>query len=640
MLYPMDSSFLNVFSPNYYADATATDQGAATVTANKTIKDLVDSIGTTKKATIVLTHNGSGNTTTYTLSTSETIPSNIMLQIENGAIISIDSSKTLTIYSPENIIAQNRQQIFSCSGDLEFTIAGKMPVVWVTDLPDGSTDNSTDIQTAIDALPAGSHLYFPATTSNYKAYNLIVKRPLTISGDGRGSVIEAKTSATGYVLKIDGTETGSVKNQELHLYGVVVRDLAFYGDCRGASIGAIYTRKLDHSTFKNLWIFEFQREAICCYSDTRECTFENIQTRWNGTLGSYPNINLYDNVITGDASNILRFDEIYSIYPLSDHIWMDTASGHGYRVRDIIFSNCKFHGLVSAKSGDGHNPGNWDFTNPDVTGFQFIKIGYATRIRITGCDFVTGGVEKAGIELNTGDGGSPEHFIFVGNNYNGHYNSANHADNICLYIADASAVVISGNIIVGLGGALTNTVKIDSGVTTVIGLNHLSGSGPTYAVNPYYQTAWDTDYSIQWGYAPFTNVGNAQLAKTPNNSYSFIKTTTSEITLSGATTTYNNALPAGTIILGVTARVTEEITGCTSFDVGINGGDADLFLDGVGVAAGTTADLANANASFTAPYINLSLATILITAVGGAASFSGGKVRLTVHYIDLVAAGS
>ena len=88
-------------SVEYIIDSSETDQGA---TGNgKTIKAYVDAIGTPKKATIKATHSSTGNETAYTLTTSETIPSNITLEIENGAVI--DGAGTLTTSSPENIKA-------------------------------------------------------------------------------------------------------------------------------------------------------------------------------------------------------------------------------------------------------------------------------------------------------------------------------------------------------------------------------------------------------------------------------------------------------------------------------------------------------------------------------------------------------
>jgi hypothetical protein len=97
---------------NYYvADASAADQGATT-NANS-IKSLVDTIGATKQATIVLPHTGTGNTTTYTVSTGFTITSNISLVIPKGSLISVAAAQTLTM---QGIVQAGAYQIFTGSG--------------------------------------------------------------------------------------------------------------------------------------------------------------------------------------------------------------------------------------------------------------------------------------------------------------------------------------------------------------------------------------------------------------------------------------------------------------------------------------------------------------------------------------------
>ena len=112
-----------------------------------------------------------------------------------------------------------------------------------------------------------------------------------------------------------------------------------------------------------------------------------------------------------------------------------------------------------------------------------------------------------------------------------------------------------------------------------------------------------------------------------------IKHKTTEITCNGATETWTSAIPAGSIVLGITARVTELITGATTIDIGDT--DTDLFIDGMAVALNTTANIANSNATFAAPKIYQAQTDITITGIGGA--FIGGKLRLVLHYLDLTA---
>jgi hypothetical protein len=84
----------------YYVDSTVADQGVVTTSGDRSVKDHVDAIGTSEQATLVFSRGSSGDTTTYTFSTDETIPSNITVKIETGAILSVDSGVTLTINGP------------------------------------------------------------------------------------------------------------------------------------------------------------------------------------------------------------------------------------------------------------------------------------------------------------------------------------------------------------------------------------------------------------------------------------------------------------------------------------------------------------------------------------------------------------
>lgn len=102
--------------------------------------------------------------------------------------------------------------------------------------------------------------------------------------------------------------------------------------------------------------------------------------------------------------------------------------------------------------------------------------------------------------------------------------------------------------------------------------------------------------------------------------------------LSGATVVSTDLIPANALVFGVTARVTTLITGATSFDIG-DEATPDKWGKDVDVAATTTTTLANA--TIVTPTIYTVAQDVILTARGG--DFTAGAVRVTVHYLTLVA---
>ena len=135
---------------NYqYPDASAADQG---VTGNSnTVKYAVDTIST-DTGTIFVKHSSSDAETTYTLTTSETIPVDIALEVENGAVI--DGAGTLTI---DGKLIAGRYQIFGSTITVAFG-EGSVDVIypeWWGAVADGSTDSTDAIQAALDVSNTG-----------------------------------------------------------------------------------------------------------------------------------------------------------------------------------------------------------------------------------------------------------------------------------------------------------------------------------------------------------------------------------------------------------------------------------------------------------------------------------------------------
>ena len=114
------------------------------------------------------------------------------------------------------------------------------------------------------------------------------------------------------------------------------------------------------------------------------------------------------------------------------------------------------------------------------------------------------------------------------------------------------------------------------------------------------------------------------------------KIATTELTgMSGASVTATDLIPAGSVVLGVTLRVTTTITGSTSFTVG-DGSDVDAWGTGITQIAGD--NTTGADFTIVTVPIYAAVTSVVLTSTGG--SFTAGAVRLTVHYMDFTAATS
>lgn len=109
-----------------------------------------------------------------------------------------------------------------------------------------------------------------------------------------------------------------------------------------------------------------------------------------------------------------------------------------------------------------------------------------------------------------------------------------------------------------------------------------------------------------------------------NGSQSVFELIEEELTLTGASVDSTIEIPDRAIVFAVTSRTTEAIVGATSYDCGI-AGDIGKF----GNLLSTTVDASNSGViGPTAFYADTALR---ISANGG--NFTGGKVRLSIHYM-------
>lgn len=99
-----------------------------------------------------------------------------------------------------------------------------------------------------------------------------------------------------------------------------------------------------------------------------------------------------------------------------------------------------------------------------------------------------------------------------------------------------------------------------------------------------------------------------------------------ELMLSGASVTTTMTIPVGSICFGVAERVTEAVTGASSFKVGISG-EPGKFGDLLGLSAGST------NFGIIGPTAFYADTPVVVTA--NESNFTGGRLRLAMHVLRI-----
>jgi hypothetical protein len=97
-----------------------------------------------------------------------------------------------------------------------------------------------------------------------------------------------------------------------------------------------------------------------------------------------------------------------------------------------------------------------------------------------------------------------------------------------------------------------------------------------------------------------------------------------EVTLTGASVDTSVVIPNRAVVIGVSTRTTQSITGASSYDCG-TASEPSKFGGSLGIVAGST------NAGVIGPTAFYSDTPVRLKANG--ANFTGGKVRVAIHYL-------
>jgi len=148
---------------------------------------------------------------TWRIGADLTIPANVTLKPERGAILTIATGSTLTI---NGTLEAGLYSIFSCTGTGKVVMGAEVAKVpeWWGATGDGATDDTTALQTW---ATCGGNLNLPKKTYKITA-GIIVPQYAVI--DGLGAIYQATNTVEGLIVKDDV----KIKNIELKGSGTVM----------------------------------------------------------------------------------------------------------------------------------------------------------------------------------------------------------------------------------------------------------------------------------------------------------------------------------------------------------------------------------------------------------------------------------
>jgi len=219
------------------------------------------------------------------------------------------------------------------------------------------------------------------------------------------------------------------------------------------------------------------------------------------------------------------------------------------------------------------------------------------------------------------------------------------------HFATVSDVRIRANMRTGSGSnprslycvvpGLTDEVRVDGGNFTGYGLEFLSNTAAPITFTNCIGISATSSFAGETSQYRFINTDTSS-ASQPTTNATFVqsrvanagvvtRTIIRDITLTGASVTSANFIPAGSLIRGVSGRVKTAITGASGFQVGVTGGltrYADLSLTAVD-STFDSRDMLQAEVDNGPRYTNVGTGLIVTAKT---ANFTAGVLRIAVTY--------
>jgi len=201
----------------------------------------------------------------------------------------------------------------------------------------------SSLQNMINSTLPGGRIHLKAGT--YYTDSLYIDKPITIEGDGGGTILKM-VGKSGFLVNI---VRGSVRNEEGHNYGVSLRNLRLDGNNRSSAVGAISISHLDHSTFENLFIEDFNGNAIYVRESFRESVIRNVHVRYCG--GQRHAVIDIGHHRKSDPTNNIYLSDIFLVYSFGTDLYIGNTDGTNRAVRKIFVDRLFIHGPLPQIQG-------------------------------------------------------------------------------------------------------------------------------------------------------------------------------------------------------------------------------------------------------------------------------------------------
>lgn len=366
----------------YYPDYSAADQG---VTGDgNTVKYAVDTAIGSDTGTIYFRNNSGSATTTYTFSTSETIPSNITCVFQPGAFLADDASNaSLTING--GLDAEPSQKIFDWTTGTGSVVFGgeyirEVYAGWWGALASATAAvNAAAFQEALDAMAfdGNNTLYIP--NGFYEIDAELTKTSASfLKIEGAGHYCKLIWTGANYATMLALTGGGSG--------GLRVTDITFDLNNKAstglklANFGNITTVErckfqygLDNLVGNVITVSDISA-GVCTTTNTQSIAIGQAVTFLTGALVDASDITKYI-VVAVTANTEFTIDETgQTLTYASAHTCQRTSTegmlnvtldgeSHTGRVEQCLFNQGTSAGITMGQTGASSGSGSWVFTN-------------------------------------------------------------------------------------------------------------------------------------------------------------------------------------------------------------------------------------------------------------------------------------